>query len=161
MPGTVEVEHELEPDAIAGVDATRLLQTLASDDEPPIEGVIFRTALVLAPEDTLGEAAEKLLAEEARAAIVGEFGRVVGILTGSDLLRAAAARSHPAEARVRQWMTAEPVTVPPDASVIVARTLMEQYGVDQLPVVEGDTVLGLVQREQLERVLVLSPGLGF
>ena len=161
MPGTVEVEHPLEPDAIAGVDATRLLQILASDDEPPIEGVLFRTALVLAPEDTLGEAAEKLLAEEARAAVVGEFGRIVGILTSSDLLRAAAARSHPAEARVRQWMTAEPVTVPPDASVIVARTLMEQYGVDQLPVVQDDTVLGLVQREQLERVLVPSPGLGF
>ena len=161
MPGAVEVEHALDPEATAGADASSMLLSLASDDEPPVEGVMSPTALALAPEDTLGEAAERLLAEDARAAVVAEFGRVVGILASSDLLRAAAARSHPAEARVRQWMTAEPVTVPPDASVSAARMLMQQYGVDQLPVVEGGILLGLLSREQVDRVLVPSAGLGF
>jgi predicted transcriptional regulator len=38
---------------------------------------------------------------------------------------------------------------------------MEQYGIDQLPVVEAGRVVGMVDREQVGRALVLSPGLGF
>ena len=38
---------------------------------------------------------------------------------------------------------------------------MEQYGVGHLPVVDGETVLGVVDREQVVRERILSPGLGF
>ena len=58
-------------------------------------------------------------------------------------------------------MTAEPLTVPGDTPVSAARVLMEQYGIDQLPVVEAGSVVGMVDREQVGRALVLSPGLGF
>jgi sulfide:quinone oxidoreductase len=160
-PGSVEVEHALEPDTLARADSTRLLLSMASDDEPSIAGVKPRAAVMVAPEDTLGEAAEALLRQDVGVAVVGEYGQVVGILTSSDLLRAAAARSHPAEARVRQWMTAEPLTVHPDASVSAARAVLDRYGIDYLPVVEGESVLGIVDREQLERVLVPASGLGF
>ncbi len=159
--GSVEVEHELGREAIAGLDPRRLLPSAAGDDETRIEDVMSRDVVVVEPEATLGEAAERLLRDDARAAVVDEYGRVLGILTSSDLLRASAARAHPAEARVRQWMTAEPVTISADAPVSAARTLMEHYGIDHLPVVEAETLLGVVDREQVDRVLVFSPGLGF
>ena len=117
--------------------------------------------VTLAPEDTLGEAADRLLEEDVRAATVGEYGRIVGTLTTSDLLRAASARAHPAEARVREWMTAEPLTVARDAPLIAVKVLMEQYGIDYLPVVEAGSVVGMVDRAQLDREPVLSLGLGF
>jgi CBS domain-containing protein len=58
-------------------------------------------------------------------------------------------------------MTAEPVTATPSTPVGSARILMDQYGIDLLPVVDGSTVLGTVASEQLERALVPSLGLGF
>ena len=59
--GAVEVERVLDSDAIAGLDSSRLLLRDASDDEPRVEAVMTRTVVVVAPEDTLGEAAEQLL----------------------------------------------------------------------------------------------------
>jgi CBS domain-containing protein len=70
-----------------------------------------RDPLVVAPEDTLGEVAEKMRAGELGSALVADHGRLIGILTSRDLLRAFAGRVHPSEARVRKWMTAEPVAV--------------------------------------------------
>jgi sulfide:quinone oxidoreductase len=159
--GVVEVERVLDSDAIAGLDSSRLLLRDASDDEPRADAVMTHTVVMVAPEDTLGEAAERLLGHDVRAAVVAEYGRIVGILTSSDLLRASAARAHPAEARVREWMTAEPLTVAGDTPVSAVRVLMEQYGVDDVPVAEAGSVAGIVDRDQVDRVLVLSPGLGF
>ena len=159
--GAVEVERVLDSDAIAGLDSRRLLLRDASDDEPRVEAVMTSTVVTVAPEDTLGEAAERLLRDDARAAVVAEYGRIVGTLTSSDLLRASAARAHSAEARVREWMTAEPLTVPGDTPVSAARVLMEQHGIDQLPIVEAGSVVGMVDRERVGGALVPSPGLGF
>ena len=160
-PGAVEIEHVLDSATISDLDSSRLLLTQASDDELRVDAVMSATVVTLAPEDSLGEAAGRLLEQDVRAAAVGEYGRIVGTLTASDLLRAASARAHPAEARVREWMTAEPVTVARDAPLIAVRVLMEQYGIDYLPVVEAGSVVGMVDRVQLDREPVLSLGLGF
>ena len=160
-PGAVEIEHVLDSATISDLDSSRLLLTQASDDELRVDAVMSATVVTLAPEDSLGEAAGRLLEEDVRAAAVGEYGRIVGTLTASDLLRAASARAHPAEARVREWMTAEPVTVARDAPLVAVRVLMEQYGIEDLPVVEAGSVVGMVDRVQLDREPALSLGLGF
>ncbi len=66
----------------------------------------------VAPEDTLGEVAEQMTARNVGAVVVKDFGKLIGILTERDLLKAMAARVHTSEARVRQWMTEDPITVP-------------------------------------------------
>ena len=66
----------------------------------------------VAPEDTLGEVAERMTAVNVGAVVVKDFGRLIGILTERDLLKAMAARVHTSEARVRQWMTEDPITAP-------------------------------------------------
>jgi sulfide:quinone oxidoreductase len=158
--GGLSVERELEPDGVAAVELGRLLPE-SGDDDPCVRDVMSTAPLVVAPEDTLGETAERMLQSHARAVAVTEYGRLVGILTPADLMRAAAARAHPAEARARQWMTAEPVSVSADTPVAAGAILLAQYDIDQLPVVEGDELVGMVDREQLDRAVVLSPGLGF
>ena len=159
--GALEVERELDPDAIAGLDSSRLLLRDVGDGDPRVETVMTRTVVTVAPEDTLGEASGRLLEHDVRAAVVGEYGRIVGVLTSTDLLRAAAARAHPAEARVREWMTAEPLTLRLDTPMSAASVVLEQHGIEHLPVVEAGHVVGLVDREQVVRALVPSPGLGF
>ena len=57
-------------------------------------------------------------------------------------------------------MTAEPITAFKDMSADAAIVLMKQFHIHRLPVVDGETVVGMVQREQLDAALVPSVGLG-
>ena len=95
-------------------------------------------ALVVAPEDTLGEVAERMVTGGRDAALVAEYGRLVGIITSQDLLQALASRVHSSEARVRPWMTAEPIAVTATTSLEAASALMAEHGIHHLAVVDGE-----------------------
>jgi len=103
------------------------------------------------PEDTLGEVAEKMRAGDVGSALVADYGRLIGILTSRDLLRAFAARVHPSEARVREWMTAEPVTVSAATPIEAAVTLMTEYGFHHLPVIDDERPTGMLGLRQAAR----------
>ena len=106
--------------------------------------------LTVAPEDTLGEVAERMTQKNVGAVIVKDHGRLIGILTERDMLRAMAARVHTSDARVRQWMTADPITASADMDLEKASRIMLDNCFRHLPVVDGSTVLGVVS---LRRVL--------
>jgi CBS domain-containing protein len=112
--------------------------------------VVSPNFIVVAPEDTLGEVAERMTQQNTGAVVVKDFGRLIGILTERDMLRAMAARVHTSDARVRQWMTADPVTAAPDMDVDDAAQVMLDNGFRHLPVVDGSTILGVVS---LRRVM--------
>ena len=99
----------------------------------------------VAPEDTLGEVAERMTAVNVGAVAVKDSGRLIGILTERDLLKAMAARVHSSEARVRQWMTPDPVTVTAQTDVEEAARIMIDSGFRHLPVLDDDgRVAGIV-----------------
>ena len=115
-------------------------------------GDIMRAEFVtVAPEDTIGEAAQKMVAAGRGAAIVSDFGRLIGILTERDLLKAVAARTHSSEARVREWMTPDPVTASADMSPDAAARIMLDNGFRHLPVVEGERAVGIVSMRAVLR----------
>jgi CBS domain-containing protein len=106
--------------------------------------------LTVAPEDTLGEVAERMTSKNVGAVIVKDHGRLIGILSERDMLRAMAARVHTSDARVRQFMTPDPITAAPDLDLDAAAQIMLDNGFRHLPVVDGSNVLGVVS---LRRVL--------
>jgi len=112
--------------------------------------IVKPTFITVAPEDTLGEVAARMSEVNVGSVVVKDFGRLIGILTERDMLRAMAARVHTSEARVRQWMTPDPITAPQDMSLEDAAQVMLDNGFRHLPVVDGSTVLGIVS---LRRVL--------
>ena len=112
--------------------------------------VVKPNFITVAPEDTLGEVAEKMTAQNVGAVVVKDYGRLIGILTERDMLRAMAARVHTSDARVRLWMTPDPITVPPDMDLDDAAQIMLDNGFRHLPVVDGDNVVGIAS---LRRVL--------
>ena len=100
--------------------------------------------LSVAPEDTLGETATKMVDRAVGSVVVSDFGRLIGILTERDMLRAMADRSHPSQARVREWMTTEPVTATADMPAANAARIMLEHNFRHLPVVDGDRPVGIV-----------------
>lgn len=113
-------------------------------DEPQVMDVMVRSFVTAEPEDTLGELAEHLASADAGSALVVEGGRLIGILTSRDIVRAVGERVHPSEARVRHWMSAEPVVAAPELPAEEAARLMVAGGFHHLPVVVDDRPVGVV-----------------
>ena len=152
-PGAVPVEVELDAARMAELAALRL--ETASDAEAEagatVAEVMSTDPLVVAPEDTLGEVAEKLRTGDLGSALVADHGRLIGILTARDLLRAFAGRVHPSEGRAREWMTAEPVAVSAATPIEAAMTLMTEHGFHHLPVVANERPIGILGLRQAAR----------
>jgi CBS domain-containing protein len=113
-------------------------------DELRAGDVMSRRFVSAAPEDTLGELAERLAEADAGSALIVESGRLTGILTSRDIVRAVAGRAHPSKARVREWMSEAPVTAPPALSADEAARLMVDGGFHHLPVIEDERPVGVV-----------------
>jgi CBS domain-containing protein len=127
-------------------------------DEVCAADVMARRFVSAAPEDTLGELAERLAAADAGSALVVEFGHLSGILTSRDFVRAIADRVHPSEGTVREWMTETPVSAPPDLPVEEAARLMLNGGFHHLPVVVEERPVGVVGLRKALSSLRRLPG---
>jgi sulfide:quinone oxidoreductase len=163
----VAVDVELDDGDLASL-ATRRVTPLADEtEETPTVETFMREVLAVAPDDTLGEVAERMREREVGSALVSDYGRLIGILTSRDFTRAFAARVHPSEARAREWMTAEPITVGRDATLTAALQVMSEHAVHHLPVVEGERAVGMVEVPRLARAVAelaraqSGVGLGF
>jgi CBS domain-containing protein len=121
--------------------------------------LMTREILGVAPEDTLGEAAQRMAEQHVGSAVVLDHGRLIGIVTERDLLRAMAGRVHPSDARVREWMTVDPVVVSGTTSPGEAARMMLEHGFRHLPVVEDDRTVGIVSlRDVMRWSLHVEPG---
>src|SRR4051795_870169 len=121
-----------------------------------IGDVMTGQIVAVAPEDTLGEAAERMAEQGVGSAVVTDSGRLIGILTERDLMKAVAGRVHTSEARVREWMTADPITASEaDSSDEAIRTMLDN-GFRHLPVVAAGRTVGVVSLRELMRAALQS-----
>jgi sulfide:quinone oxidoreductase len=162
-PGPAEgvpVESRLDEGTAVPARTRAAPPALSEVDEDTVAAVMSTDPDVVAPEDTLGEVAARLCPQAGGGALVSEYGRLIGVITSRDLLRSIAARVHPSEARVRSWMTADPVTVTADTPIGEAERLMHEYHVRRLPVVQGERPIGVVELFQLSRAAGRPTGVG-
>jgi CBS domain-containing protein len=113
--------------------------------------LMTREVLTVAPEDTIGETAQKMVELGVSSAVVSDYGRLIGIVTERDLTRAVAGRVHTSEARVREWMTPDPVTLSKDASPEEAARIMLDRRFRHIPVVEDEHTIGIVSIRDVAR----------
>ena len=113
--------------------------------------VMSRDVITIEPFDTIGHAAEKMVAEGVSAIVVSDGGRLLGIVTERDLTRAVAGRVHTSEARVREWMTSDPITLGPDASADEAAKIMLDNGFRHVPIVDEGRAVGIVSIRDVAR----------
>lgn len=96
------------------------------------------------PDETLAEAVDKLVKHNCGALVVLEGGRMVGIISERDVLRACAQLSQPLEARVGERMTRHLVTGTPDDEVEEVMGLLTHHRIRHLPVVNGGELAGMI-----------------
>lgn len=87
------------------------------------------------------------------AVLVMEGGRLAGIMTERDLMRAYA-RGLGDDAVVGDCTTPHPETISPNDTIEHAAVLMIHGGYRHLPVVDGDDVVGVLSMRDLVQVVV-------
>lgn len=100
--------------------------------------------ITVAPQESLREAACTMTAHLAGSAVVTWDGRLAGIITERDILRAVAAGEDLDGARVAAWMTKDVVTVRPDWEVYEATAEMAARHIRHLVVTDDDSILGVL-----------------
>jgi len=141
-----------------------------------VQDVMTRLVVALHPSDTLHHAAQRLARSRISGAPVVEEGKVVGIVSESDLIHAvmppvpvdrgasifdilsvlgrAKPRAHQHGKTVAEAMSPLVFQVSPSTSIWKAASIMEHKGVKRLPVVDDeDHLLGIVSRADLVKAM--------
>lgn len=108
-------------------------------------------------EETVADAAARMVEANVGSVVIVEGHRPVGILTERDLIRLAADVTPSSQARLTEWATKDPDTIPPDTEPSAAMETMERRGYRHLPVVEDGKLVGLVSLRDLIRVARIQP----
>ena len=97
--------------------------------------------------------AQRMAERNVGAVLVIDGGRLAGIMTERDIMRAVA-RGLRDDTVVGECMTANPETIAPDDTIEHAAVLMIHVGYRHLPVVDGDDVVGVLSIRDLVQVVV-------
>jgi CBS domain-containing protein len=116
---------------------------------PTLDEVMSRSLLTVPPTATVAEAATLMSTNHVGSALVCEDERLLGIFTERDIVKALASDFDAAGGQVTGWMTADPTTLGPGASVAEALDLMLEQGFRHVPVVDGERVIGIVSLRDL------------
>src|ERR1700684_3466828 len=138
--------------------------------------VMTRGVLSVHPEDSVTQAIRLMLDHKVSVLpVVDPAGKLIGIVTEGDLLRRAETGTqrhrprwieflvgpgrladeyvHAAGRKVHEVMTRDVLTVAQDAALSDIVDLMVKHHIKRVPVVDGDTVVGIVARANLLRAM--------
>jgi CBS domain-containing protein len=164
IESAVKAMREFATDSAAIVDANRhiLGGVLLSDLFPVIisrnelsgrVSACMSTKITAAdPADTLQQVYAKIVESGFMAFPVVKKRRLVGLISRRDLIRSGGVRSAIAQnstKTVGELMTTEVVTVPGGAPLSEAARLMVDKDVSRLPVVDGDAMVGIIDRHDV------------
>jgi CBS domain-containing protein len=118
---------------------------------PVVRNHMSRDLLRAEPTEAITQVAQRMVERNLGAVLVLDGGRLLGIMTERDIMRAVARGLH-GDAVVGDYMSKDPETIEPDDSMQHAAVLMIHGGFRHLPVVERDSVVGILSIRDLMRV---------
>src|SRR5690606_22275665 len=129
-----------------------------------VDDVYTRNPVTVGPETSAPDARKLMEEHDIRRLPVAQDGKLVGIVTLTDLLRAAPPPSAGLSIRelhylldkikVAELMTRDVVTATPDTDLQAVAKIMGERKIGGIPVVEGDKVIGIITESDVFRALV-------
>ena len=123
-----------------------------------------RDPATVGPNDSLERVVELLRRRDIRSVPVLEDGRLIGIVTDRDVRQVAPGypllrdeqeiHRYMKHLTVTAAMTADPMTIAPEARLTEAAKVLETYRISSLPVVDGAALVGVLTVTDLLRAFV-------
>ena len=111
--------------------------------------------LSIEPEGRASDAVKTMAAENLGSLVVLEQGRMVGMLTFHELLRALASRGGAlGDLKVGEVMERDPVTAAPEMELNDLRRMMLESGARYLPVMQGPRLLGVISFRDVAKAVL-------
>jgi len=111
----------------------------------PLTALKMTSVHTMPPDTPLEVAVQTLVRQHVDLLEVVEGGRLIGVLSVRDLMtRVGPDYRDKMKLPVRQFMTPNPETLPPDAPITFAINKMDVGGYRHVPVVQGERMLGVV-----------------
>jgi CBS domain-containing protein len=107
--------------------------------------------LVVEPETGLAAAASLMAQRRIGSVLVCDGGKLHGIFTERDIVRAVSNDVMAMHEPVSDWMTRSPITVTPETPIEEARDLMLEHHFRHLPVTRGGDLVGMISMRDLTR----------
>ena len=115
-----------------------------------VSDVMTGAAVTDSPDDTLAEASAKMWQQQTGSLLVMEGDKLTGIVTERDVLRTVAEGRDPKSVSLRDVMTTDVVTIPPDTRLKDAAEIMFNKWFRHLPVVAASgEVAGIISLRDL------------
>lgn len=115
-----------------------------------VSDVMTDAAVCDTPDDTLAEASAKMWQQQTGSLLIMEEDKLIGIVTERDVLRTVGEGKDPKSVSLRDVMTENVVTIPPDTQLRNAAEIMFDKWFRHLPVVADDgSVAGIISLRDL------------
>jgi len=123
--------------------------------EALVDSIMRRKPETVDPDTTVTTAASLIAKRSEQCLVVARDDLVVGIVTSTDMIeKVIAVGANPTEVYVRDIMSTPVITVNVTASIKEAATIMSDYGVRKLPVIdESGALAGVITSLELARWL--------
>ena len=133
----------------------------------PVRSWMTEKVITITPQTTLPEAQRIMLEHKIRRLPVVKSDQLVGIVTLGDIREAS-----PSDATTlsiyemnyfmdrltaKDFMTSNPITITPDATIAETARLMVEYKIGGLPVMDNGKLVGIITETDLCRVLMTQP----
>ena len=107
-----------------------------------------RVAVVTA-DQPIKDVAKEMLIQRSPCAVVYEDDNIVGLITDRDMTKRVIAKDVSTCLPISEVMTLSPLTISPDDLVLQAASMMMQFNIRNLPVVQDNKVIGLLTTTHL------------
>lgn len=132
--------------------------TDSGTNERTVGDIMSRPVVTTRPADTVATAAQRMHERHVGSVVVIDAeDRAIGILTERDMIRIGAAGSDASRAKVSEWMTPEPDTVPSTMLARDAFASIAEHGYRHIPVVDDNKLVGIVSIRDLMRIAMIQP----
>jgi len=122
-----------------------------------VQDVMSKDMLTISSGETVVSAAKTMCENNISYIVVVDNGRVVGILTETDLLKRIAAREKDyGKITIAETMSCPVETISPDLPVLEAVRIMEAKHIKRLPILDKKRLVGIITQAELTRLLTSS-----
>ena len=113
--------------------------------EVSVAEVMNKTVIVMDINSNIPSIAREMVSCEAGSVIITENRKAIGIITERDLVKNIVAEDRrPSEVNASEILSTPLITIEPEKNVVEASEIMLKANIKRLPVLEKDTIIGVI-----------------